>query len=113
MGLHRKESLVRAFTNEAEYLQAIRIFWTVYALDRRWSFGTGLPFALQDDDIDQALPDPVRALLLLIYSLTVPRTTVNYISNISPSTTALPPKFGGTTLRLSLDRVPRRMKSAT
>ncbi|PCD39304.1 hypothetical protein FGRA07_00575 [Fusarium graminearum] len=28
-----------------------RFFWTVYTLDRRWSFGTGLPFALSDTDI--------------------------------------------------------------
>src|ERR1700759_5153617 len=60
MGLHRKDSLVKSFTNEAEYQQAIRIFWTVYALDRRWSFGTGMPFALQDADIDPALREPVK-----------------------------------------------------
>lgn len=59
LGLHRKDSLLRSFTNEAEYQQAIRIFWAVYALDRRWSFGTGMPFALQDADIDPALPEPV------------------------------------------------------
>ena len=59
MGLHRRESLIRTFTNEAEYLQAIRVFWIVYALDRRWSFGTGMPFALQDADIDPSLPEPV------------------------------------------------------
>jgi hypothetical protein len=28
-------------------------------LDRRWSFGTGMPFALQDTDIDPDLPKPV------------------------------------------------------
>jgi hypothetical protein len=61
MGLHRKDSLVKSFTNEAEYQQAVRIFWTVYALDRRWSFGTGMPFALQDADIDPALPEPVSS----------------------------------------------------
>jgi hypothetical protein len=58
LGLHRKESLVRSFTNEAEYLHAIRVFWVTYALDRRWSFGTGMPFALQDADIDSNLPEP-------------------------------------------------------
>ena len=62
MGLHRKDSLLRSFTNQAEYQQAVRIFWTVYALDRRWSFGTGMPFALQDADIDPALPEPVSPL---------------------------------------------------
>lgn len=59
IGLHKKDSLLKSFTNEAEYQQAVRIFWTVYALDRRWSFGTGMPFALQDSDIDPALPEPV------------------------------------------------------
>ncbi|RMZ81074.1 hypothetical protein DV738_g2474, partial [Chaetothyriales sp. CBS 135597] len=58
MGLHRRDSLLKTFTNEAEYQQALRIFWSVYALDRRWSFGTGMPFALQDADIDPALPEP-------------------------------------------------------
>jgi hypothetical protein len=28
-----------------------KLFWTVYTLDRRWSFGTGLPFAVSDSDI--------------------------------------------------------------
>jgi hypothetical protein len=59
MGLHRRDSLIRTFNNEAEYHQAVRIFWIVYALDRRWSFGTGMPFALQDADIDPSLPEPV------------------------------------------------------
>ncbi|KAI1616941.1 fungal-specific transcription factor domain-containing protein [Exophiala viscosa] len=65
MGLHRKDSLVKTFTNEAEYQQAVRIFWTVYALDRRWSFGTGMPFALQDADIDSNLPEPDESHLYL------------------------------------------------
>ena len=59
MGLHRKDSMIKRFTNEAEYLSAVRVFWIVYALDRRWSFGTGMPFALQDADIDPLLPEPV------------------------------------------------------
>lgn len=59
MGLHRRDSLLKTFTNEAEYQQAVRLFWIVYALDRRWSFGTGMPFALQDADIDPGLPEPV------------------------------------------------------
>lgn len=59
MGLHRRESLLKSFSNEAEYLAAAKLFWVVYALDRRWSFGTGMPFALQDADIDANLPEPV------------------------------------------------------
>ena len=61
IGLHRRDSLVKTFTNEAEYLNAVRVFWIVYALDRRWSFGSGMPFALQDSDIDPLLPEPVKS----------------------------------------------------
>ena len=28
-----------------------KLYWSAYTLDRRWSFGTGLPFAVQDSDI--------------------------------------------------------------
>jgi hypothetical protein len=35
------------------------VFWTVYTLDRRWSFGTGLPFAVQDVDIVRPPPASV------------------------------------------------------
>lgn len=41
---------------------AVRVFWSVYGLDRRWSFGTGMPFAMQDSDIDWSLPEPVSPL---------------------------------------------------
>ena len=65
LGLHRRDSLVKTFTNEAEYQNAVRVFWVVYALDRRWSFGTGMPFALQDADIDPLLPEPDDSNLYL------------------------------------------------
>ena len=58
MGLHRRESLLRSFPVQAELKHAVRVFWVVYALDRRWSFGTGMPFSLQDSDIDPGLPEP-------------------------------------------------------
>lgn len=58
MGLHRRDSLTRSFPVHAEYLLAVQVFWVVYALDRRWSFGTGMPFSLQDSDIDPHLPEP-------------------------------------------------------
>ncbi|KAK6080069.1 fungal specific transcription factor domain-containing protein [Seiridium cupressi] len=37
---------------------AVRVFWCIYVLDRRWSFGTGLSFALIDRDLDPRLPEP-------------------------------------------------------
>jgi hypothetical protein len=59
LGLHRRETLLRNFEGEEERSQATTLFWSIYVLDRRWSFGTGIPFALQDADIDPALPEPV------------------------------------------------------
>lgn len=61
MGLHRKEILAKTLLSTEERHQACKLFWSIYILDRRWSFGTGMPFAIQDADIDPALPEPVRA----------------------------------------------------
>jgi len=41
---------------------AMLLFWSIYSLDRRWSFGTGMPFALQDSDLDPQLPRPVGSI---------------------------------------------------
>lgn len=59
LGLHRRETYVSLFPDAEEQAAAIRTFWSVYVLDRRWSFGTGMPFALQDADIDPNVPKPV------------------------------------------------------
>jgi hypothetical protein len=59
MGLHRKESLVQSFPDPESQTWPIRLFWCIFVLDRRWSFGTGMPFALQDADVDPELPTPV------------------------------------------------------
>lgn len=61
LGLHRRDSLFKVVTNEEERSDAIKLFWSIYVLDRRWSFGTGMPFALQDADIDPNLPEPVSS----------------------------------------------------
>ncbi|KAF4630864.1 hypothetical protein G7Y89_g7271 [Cudoniella acicularis] len=58
LGLHRRDSLLKVVEDEHERADAIKLFWSIYVLDRRWSFGTGLPFALQDADIDPNLPEP-------------------------------------------------------
>ena len=60
LGLHRRDSLFKAMVDEEERKDAIKLFWSIYVLDRRWSFGTGMPFAVQDLDIDPNLPEPVR-----------------------------------------------------
>lgn len=59
MGLHHKSSLEDNFPNPRTRELATRVFWCAYALDRRWSFGTSLSFALNDKDIDPNLPEPV------------------------------------------------------
>jgi hypothetical protein len=58
MGLHHKISLKDNFPDQKMRELAIRVFWCTYALDRRWSFGTSLSFALNDKDIDSDLPEP-------------------------------------------------------
>ncbi|KAK7963911.1 hypothetical protein PG996_008400 [Apiospora saccharicola] len=57
LGLHRRETIMR-IKDETERRDAIHTFWTAYILDRRWAFGTGLPYVLQDGDIDSQLPGP-------------------------------------------------------
>ncbi|KAL1872191.1 hypothetical protein Plec18167_006794 [Paecilomyces lecythidis] len=58
LGLHRRDALLKAFPNEEQCSEVVRIFWSIYSLDRRWSIGTGLPFVFQDEDIDPNLPEP-------------------------------------------------------
>lgn len=57
LGLHRRETY-EAMHDESERSETILLFWAIYVLDRRWSFGTGMPFAIQDADIDPHLPKP-------------------------------------------------------
>ncbi|KAJ5144062.1 uncharacterized protein N7515_002849 [Penicillium bovifimosum] len=61
MGLHRRDALVKSFPNE-QWVDITRLFWSIYSLDRRWSLGTGLPFVIQDEDIDPNLPEPDATL---------------------------------------------------
>jgi hypothetical protein len=60
MGLNRSEVLVRTFPEGQTRSLAVRIFWSIYMLDMRASCGTGIPFVIQDIDIDPTLPEPVR-----------------------------------------------------
>ncbi|KAL9065286.1 MAG: hypothetical protein Q9157_007524 [Trypethelium eluteriae] len=58
LGLHRHETYDVLFTDPNERASIVRLFWAIYVLDRRWAFGTGMPFVLQDGDIDPALDKP-------------------------------------------------------
>lgn len=58
-GLHRRDQTIRRYPNFAERRHAITLFWTVYVLERRWSFGTGLPYSIHDADVDQSQNETV------------------------------------------------------
>ena len=60
MGLNRREVLLRTFPDEKDRDLAVRIFWSIYMLDMRASCGIGIPFVIQDVDLDPTLPEPVR-----------------------------------------------------
>ncbi|KAJ5366047.1 transcriptional regulator family: Fungal Specific TF [Penicillium concentricum] len=57
-GLHRRETLNQPAITAVGKDRVLRLFWSIYILDMRWSFGTGMPFALEDTDIDPWLPEP-------------------------------------------------------
>ncbi|PYH98091.1 hypothetical protein BO71DRAFT_438335 [Aspergillus ellipticus CBS 707.79] len=64
LGLHCQETWLKTggvFPGALHRTWASRLFWTIYVLDRKWSFGTGLPFAIQDSDMDTNLPEPGTA----------------------------------------------------
>ncbi|KUL84464.1 hypothetical protein ZTR_06147 [Talaromyces verruculosus] len=58
LGLHRWDAVIKAFPAESDWTEITLLFWAIYNLDRRFSFGTGLPFAIPDSDIDPSLPEP-------------------------------------------------------
>ncbi|KAK5995230.1 putative transcriptional regulatory protein [Cladobotryum mycophilum] len=57
LGIHQRRGLER-IQNESERKNALNSFWSAYVLDRRWAFGTGLPYAIHDEEIDPRLPMP-------------------------------------------------------
>ncbi|SCV30702.1 uncharacterized protein FFB14_03183 [Fusarium fujikuroi] len=58
LGLHQAATYTTMFKEPFERKLAVRIFWSVHTLDRRWSFGAGLPFIIQSNDIDSNVPWP-------------------------------------------------------
>jgi hypothetical protein len=55
MGLHRRDALMKHFPEEGARKEALRIFWSVFTLDRRSSLGLGVPFVIQDTLVDPTL----------------------------------------------------------
>ncbi|KAK1656348.1 fungal-specific transcription factor [Colletotrichum phormii] len=58
MGLHQSATISKTFKDAGKRKMAMRLFWCVYTLDRRWGFGAGLPFVMHNFDVDQQLPEP-------------------------------------------------------
>lgn len=58
LGLHRSQ-VHQAIPDPSERKNALHSFWSAYVLDRRWAFNTGLPYVIQDADIDPKLDYPV------------------------------------------------------
>lgn len=77
LGIHQRMGLSK-IQDEEERRNALVSFWTAYVLDRRWAFGTGLPFVLQDEEIDPQLPFPVSTSRhwTIHEKLTIPRRTI-------------------------------------
>ncbi|KAI0538693.1 fungal-specific transcription factor domain-containing protein [Xylaria digitata] len=97
MGLHRRRSLMDNYKSPDHQEKASRIFWCIYALDRRWSFGIGLSFALNDRDIDPELPEPGDEFAHL-------RCLIGWGRLCSKVWEALPP-YGSPTTAIPVDQV--------
>lgn len=62
IGLHRRDTWEKSsdnFPGQVDRSWALKMFWCIYVLDRRWAFATGLPLAFRDSDLDVDLPVPV------------------------------------------------------
>lgn len=58
MGLHRTETF-QHIKEQNDRVTAITTFWSVYVLERRSSIGLGVPFIMQDSEIEPSVPRPV------------------------------------------------------
>lgn len=58
LGMHHRRGLMR-IQSDVDRKNALNSFWSAFVLDRRWAFGTGLPYAITDEAIDPHLPLPV------------------------------------------------------
>jgi hypothetical protein len=81
LGIHRCSGIVK-IDDDSERRNALNSFWSAYVLDRRWAFGTGLPYVVQDAEIDPDLPLPVGGRALIFSD----RRCFSYAPNNRPST---------------------------
>jgi Fungal specific transcription factor domain len=62
MGLHRSETYPQHAIVSYGKEGVLKLFWSVYTLDMRFSMGTGMPYHLDTSDIDPSLPRPVSLI---------------------------------------------------
>ncbi|CAH0055899.1 unnamed protein product [Clonostachys solani] len=58
IGLNQSRFFQKLPASDHDGKMAVRLFWCIHALDRRWGFGNGLPFVIQDSDVDDKYPQP-------------------------------------------------------
>ncbi|KAL2219690.1 putative C6 transcription factor [Thermoascus aurantiacus ATCC 26904] len=87
MGLHRKETFTRPAIITFGRERVLKLFWSVYTLDMRWSISTGMPFHLDHSDIDALLPQPdgVPYLTAMIGYSRIAEKGWKFIANLSSS----------------------------
>lgn len=62
MGLHRTETYPQPAIVAHGREGVLKLFWSIYTLDIRFSMGTGMPYHLDSSDIDPSLQRPVCLL---------------------------------------------------
>lgn len=73
MGLHQQATYSQPPIVEIGVEKVLKLFWSAYTLDIRWSMGTGMPHHLSFQTIDPVLPRPVS------------KTKINSVLSLSSS----------------------------
>lgn len=77
LGLHQQDVLLRRFPDSRDRDIAIKVFWSIYVLDRQWSVIAGLPRNLQDVNIDPNLQEPVSLFCISLPASAVASLTLS------------------------------------
>ncbi|KAJ5099523.1 hypothetical protein N7532_006524 [Penicillium argentinense] len=64
LGLHRPETLQKAFPNDSERFKAVRVMWSIFILDHGWSAALGLPRNFDDAALDSTQLVPSDSVYL-------------------------------------------------
>ncbi|KAE8371648.1 hypothetical protein BDV26DRAFT_286617 [Aspergillus bertholletiae] len=88
LGLHRPETLQKAFPKEQERLKAVRIMWSIFVLDHGWSAALGLPRNIDDAAFDgfQLVPEDSPYLGAMASYCAISTKIVNATSKIPVNT---------------------------